>query len=213
MAVNTMTLSDFDEALAAIDRLRGLVAGMQARERCLEPPDGATEPRDGNLSPEVADLLRTIKQTMVDPGARENGVTVLFALLRNTKDSGQSSTVSCSSEADIERVLVSDDELVSFATAFANPARLRIMRTLAGAARSSAELSEATGLVGGQLYHHLRELIHIGFVRQEARNSYTLTVSTGMSAYLGLNLLAKTVGNRHGGGWVGDGLPEQEHQD
>lgn len=191
-----MVTGQYDELLASVDRLRALVVGMQSREERCGPPVAASDPSAGASAPGVEDLLRTVERTMVDPAAKESGTTLVLALVHNTKDHGQSSTVACTSEADIERTLVADDELVGFATAFANPARLRIMRALAGTTCTSAELTERTGLVGGQLYHHLKELVHGGFVRQEARNAYTLTMRVGMPAYLGLNLLAGTV--RHG---------------
>jgi DNA-binding transcriptional ArsR family regulator len=46
----------------------------------------------------------------------------------------------------------------------AHEARIRIMQTLYLGPKSSGELSEATGLKGGNLYYHLKELMHAAYV-------------------------------------------------
>jgi len=48
----------------------------------------------------------------------------------------------------------------------AHEARIRIMQALYVRARTSGELSEATGLKGGNLYYHLKELMHAAYVRE-----------------------------------------------
>jgi len=56
----------------------------------------------------------------------------------------------------------------------ANASRIDLMLAMFKVPRSSSELSDSTGLKGGNLYYHLRELVHAGYVR-EAEGAYTLT--------------------------------------
>jgi len=58
---------------------------------------------------------------------------------------------------------------------FSNEQRIRILQLLMESPRTSSELSEATGLEGGQLYFHLKELALVGFVEQPERGKYGLT--------------------------------------
>lgn len=101
--------------------------------------------------------------------------------------------VGAASETDLGKMLVSDEDLILFATAFTNVARLKILRTLSHGDRTWADLSHETGLVGGQLYHHLKELMRSGFVIQKSRNIYAISPQVGKPAYLGMNLLARTI--------------------
>ncbi|NIM07162.1 MAG: helix-turn-helix domain-containing protein [Armatimonadetes bacterium] len=59
-------------------------------------------------------------------------------------------------------------------TPIAHEARIRIMQTMHDGPRSSGELSSATGLKGGNLYYHLKELIHAAYVT-EKDGGYDLT--------------------------------------
>ena len=48
----------------------------------------------------------------------------------------------------------------------AHEARVRLMQALYDGVRGSSELTKATGLRGGNLYHHLKGLIHAGCVAE-----------------------------------------------
>lgn len=56
----------------------------------------------------------------------------------------------------------------------AHEARVRLMQTMHDGAKSATQLSEATGLRGGNLYYHLKELLHASYVK-EAEGGYDLT--------------------------------------
>jgi DNA-binding transcriptional ArsR family regulator len=56
----------------------------------------------------------------------------------------------------------------------AHEARVRLMQALYPGPKSSAELAEATGLRGGNLYYHLKELVHAAYVT-EGEGKYDLT--------------------------------------
>lgn len=70
----------------------------------------------------------------------------------------------------------------------AHESRVRIMQVLSERSHTSAELSAATGLQGGNLYHHLRDLIHAGYVR-ELQRGYGLT-KVGLQLLLTVTCIA-----------------------
>jgi len=59
-------------------------------------------------------------------------------------------------------------------TPLAHESRVRILQTLFEKRCGSTELSDATGLTGGNLYHHLKELVYAGYVSDRER-TYSLT--------------------------------------
>ena len=73
----------------------------------------------------------------------------------------------------------------------AHESRVRILQALMVSPLSSSALSEATGLRGGNLYHHLKELLHSSYVC-EKDGAYALT-SLGRQLALTLTCLASKV--------------------
>lgn len=70
-----------------------------------------------------------------------------------------------------------------------------ILKTLIDGSRTSSELTQATGLEGGQLYHHLKELALAEFIEQEQRGIYALT-EKGRHALLTTLAMAMTLEKR-----------------
>jgi len=68
------------------------------------------------------------------------------------------------SAASVERML----------SPLAHEARVKLMQTMYDGPKAAAQLSEATGLKGGNLYYHLKELLHASYVK-EAEGGYDLT--------------------------------------
>lgn len=65
------------------------------------------------------------------------------------------------------------DALARVLAALGHPSRLTLLRALAEAPRGSQQLQEALGVSSpGQLYHHLKELVATGLVRQVRRSHY-----------------------------------------
>ncbi len=75
-------------------------------------------------------------------------------------------------------------------TPLAHESRIRILQALFDGAQGSTGLSDATGLKGGNLYHHLRELVHAGYVGDRGRD-YSLT-NLGRQMLLTLSCIADT---------------------
>lgn len=56
----------------------------------------------------------------------------------------------------------------------AHEARIKLMQAMYDGPRAAGELSEATGLKGGNLYYHLKELLHAAYVKEQ-NGGYDLT--------------------------------------
>jgi len=59
-------------------------------------------------------------------------------------------------------------------SSLAHEARIRLLQTLFRGPKTSGGLTEATGLRGGNLHYHLKELIHAHYVEQQ-EGAYRLT--------------------------------------
>ena len=79
-------------------------------------------------------------------------------------DTQRISDTDAESAAKVERLL----------SPLAHEARVRLLQALYDGPRVSSELTAVTGLRGGNLYHHLKELIHAGHV-SERDSGYALT--------------------------------------
>ena len=73
----------------------------------------------------------------------------------------------------------------------AHEGRVRIMQALYESPKGASELTEATGFRGGGLYHHLRELRHAAYFREE-RGQYGLT-QLGRQLLITMTLIAREV--------------------
>ena len=66
--------------------------------------------------------------------------------------------------------------IVNIVSPLTNEKRIDILRLiLKERTVSMSKLSEKTGMEGGELYHHLKELIRNGFIKLVRRGTYTLT--------------------------------------
>ena len=76
----------------------------------------------------------------------------------------------------LEKVFeVSPKRIVKFISPLTNEQRVRILRLLLEGYNTVGDISKKTGLKGGELYHHLKELIYSGYIKAESRGVYRLT--------------------------------------
>jgi len=77
---------------------------------------------------------------------------------------------------DIESIMrCSPKRVAKLLSPFSSEQRILILKTLIKGDRSSSELSRETGLEGGQLYHHLKELALAEYIELKERGIYSLT--------------------------------------
>ena len=84
---------------------------------------------------------------------------------------------------------LSEDEVAAVMAPFANAQRVRLLKALYLGIAESGQLKDFTGLTGGQLYHHLKELALAKFLSRHMRGEYRLS-SFGYYAFSALMILA-----------------------
>lgn len=83
----------------------------------------------------------------------------------------------------------SASEIARLFSPFGSAERLAILFSLYRSEKTGQALCEETGLTQGQLYHHVKDLIYLGYVRQRGRNRYDITLK-GRQALLTMVLMA-----------------------
>ena len=95
-----------------------------------------------------------------------------------------------SSPSDVLKI--SSKRVAAFAEVLANEARFLILKTLYSGPKTAKELSQITGLEGGQLYHHLRILLQHRLIYAKRRGEYSIT-ALGVQSLLMISLIANWV--------------------
>lgn len=162
---------DVEERMARLERLvEGLVRG---RTRAL-PADGSgdaepehdeeeEEERTGGDLAEFLNRHKAVGRRMVcagvahwEAGSQGTGTHVMIW------DQGK-------------RIAFDGRKLAALCQALGSEPRLSMLSELLPGPRSTSDLTGATGLDRGQLYHHLRDLFVEGLVEQPERGRYRLT--------------------------------------
>lgn len=77
----------------------------------------------------------------------------------------------------------SDEDIAKLCSALASKQRILILKELSIKKLTSGELTEITGMAGGHLHHHVRDLLSLGLIEKEASGKYTAT-DFGLNAYI-----------------------------
>jgi len=175
---------EIDELKRQFSKLASDVEKLKEKKEkpSLEPHQGPPEPS--------ASLIRMLEQTL--PDKPDTGMAFFGGIQRK---SGKISS-SYFSGHDMESILkCSPKRIANLLSPFSNGQRILILKTLIEADKSSSELSQMTGLEGGQLYHHLKELALAEYIEQKERGIYTLT-EKGQMASLTVLAMAMTLEKR-----------------
>lgn len=165
---------DLQEIIARIERLEKTVFRTEEK-----PSKGA--PRD--LSADAHEVFGKIKELLLPyveqhtKGDRFVVTTVMEVHESCAKMYGQGSWLS--------KLMVEEDDadVAKLASVLASKQRVGILRLLAGTELTSGELAESTGMAGGHLHHHLRDLISLGFVSRGPEGRYRVS-DKGANAYM-----------------------------
>ncbi len=84
---------------------------------------------------------------------------------------------------------LSEEHLAALMAPFANQQRIKLLKALYLGFTESNQLKEFTGLSGGQLYHHLKELAMARFLTRQVRGEYRLS-AFGYYAFSAFMILA-----------------------
>jgi len=83
---------------------------------------------------------------------------------------------------DLEHILkLSPKRVARLASPLSNEQRVAILKAILGGVKNASGISEKTGLKGGELYHHLRELLRANYITTKERGVYELTMKGEIS--------------------------------
>lgn len=85
-----------------------------------------------------------------------------------------------------------DDSVARLCGVLSSRQRIAILRQLVEKPLSSGELADSTGMAGGHLHHHLRELLHLGLLRKTDIGHY-VTTNIGVNVYLTVAALHRSL--------------------
>lgn len=76
-----------------------------------------------------------------------------------------------------------DEDIAKLCSALASKQRILILKQLSQNKLASSELTAVTGMTGGHLHHHIRDLLSLGLIEKEASGKYSAT-TFGINAYI-----------------------------
>jgi len=181
-------IDELELKLAELQKeLDGIKGGGETAEK--KEPDlwEVYKDRHDALRKELADLQKEMT---------ENGVQAVSTVVTVTRFRGLSDTNCHSGRITLTTVDdISEDGLAAALDVFTNPRRIAVLKLLTPRFMTAAEISRETGLIGGQLYHHLSCLENAGLIRKEADRYRTLgsaqSLLCGLSAAVGGMDIAK----------------------
>jgi len=131
-------------------------------------------------------LLDSIKEELVRYSDEyEKGFVLIASLLTINERKTRWELVSSPSEI----LRLHPKRIALFSEILSNEARVAILKTLCTGSKTARELSQITGLEGGQLYHHLRILLQNRFISAKKRGEYQIT-GNGLQALMVTSLMA-----------------------
>ena len=161
--------TETDEIKEAIKKLQEEVAQLKKENQDLkENGKENKEPLLNEKHSEIIDAVGKYASQEMDKGLSENGVKAMaICISKSIVYNGSGATVSA---ACVDSFNESSEEGISAAVeVFANPRRIAILKVLIeeNGSLTATEITQKTGLVGGQLYHHLNNLENAGLIIKE----------------------------------------------
>lgn len=159
---------NYDEIKEAIQKLQ---EKMEALEKENQKPKEEEEKKEENIYAdhrEAFDNAGDYASQEMDKILGKNGVKAMAMCI--SKSIMFSGSGTCISSACIESFDdISEEGLSAAVEVFTNPRRIAILKILIAHPETltATEITQRTGLVGGQLYHHLSNLENAGLVIKE----------------------------------------------
>jgi len=160
--------NNYDEIKEALQKLQEKVDVLEKENQELK--SGATEvkePEENNKHIEILDNIGKYADKEMDKFFENSNIIATSMCITKTKiinfTSGTSMSSSCIDSFDS----INEEGLSAALEVFTNPRRINILKVLMSQPLTATEITQKTGLVGGQLYHHLSNLENAGLIIKE----------------------------------------------
>lgn len=162
-------MDEIDELRKKIDRI---TKELEEIRKIIE------EKRAGSLSAESTDSIKDLLASMI--GERHSGGAFMHAGV--IKEEGSIVEYWSHTFTYEEVYSIAPKSVVGLVAPLASEQRIAILRILLKHGQVNvARISKETGLEGGELYHHLKELLRRGFIRSLKRGVYAITTKGEIS--------------------------------
>lgn len=152
----------------AIKKLQEEVAKLKKENDDLKSGKNNADSQVNNRYSEVIDNVGKYAAQEMDKILDENGVKAMaVCICKAIKYEGSGTNISATCVESFNEL--SEEGISATAEIFTNPRRIAILKILIEENNSltAVEITQKTGLVGGQLYHHLANLENAGLIVKE----------------------------------------------
>ena len=157
-----------DEIKNMLQKLQEEVALLKKENKDLknDKNEEEKEPECDSKQMEMIDDVGNYAAQEMDKILSENGVRAIAMCISKSimfKGNGTAISTSCIESFDD----ISEEGMAAAVEVFTNPRRIAILKVLIAETLTATEITQKTGLVGGQLYHHLANLENAGLIVKE----------------------------------------------
>ncbi|RLE61066.1 MAG: hypothetical protein DRJ35_01520 [Thermoprotei archaeon] len=146
-----------EELAKEVEELKKTVCGKPRKELSIHDPHGVS---------------KALEKSLED--VEEGSAFVCAGVIKKGKEIHDSWNFDFSLEEVFE---IHPRRIVNLISPLTSEQRINILRIiLKKRTVSMSQLSKETGLEGGELYHHLRELLRRGYIKLVKRGTYTITI-------------------------------------
>jgi DNA-binding transcriptional ArsR family regulator len=150
----------------ALKKLQDEIAQLKKENDDLKSGKNNEDLQVNNRHSEVTDNVGKYASDEIDKILDENGVKAMaICISKSIMFAGSGTAVSSSCIESFDDI--SEEGIAAAAEVFTNPRRIAILKVLIAETLTATEITLRTGLVGGQLYHHLANLENAGLVIKE----------------------------------------------
>jgi len=183
-----------EELAKTVEDLQKRIGHLEAIVRKLEESQHLVTTEDGRKEPwEVVEIESVMKKWYAAAGEP--------VIVSATRDE-QGGWVNTSPIRGLMKLPL--DKVTFLLSPFSSEQRLKILLLLHEYPKSSTDISNATGLEGGQLYHHIEELMEANYMEKVYKGKYRLT---GIGRWALYNVLITA---QHLINFLTEGGPERE---
>ena len=161
--------NNLNNIMETLQKLQEEVAQLKKENQDLkENGKENSEPKFNNKHSQIMDNVGKYASQEIDKILNENGVKAMaICICKAVKYEGSGTSMSTTCIESFNDL--SEEGISATAEIFTNPRRIAILKILIeeNGALTATEITQKTGLVGGQLYHHLANLENAGLIVKE----------------------------------------------
>jgi DNA-binding transcriptional ArsR family regulator len=167
---NELGYDDVQEVRSEIQMLRDEIAKLRNENQSLKEEKVKEPPRSvKKYEAELAEAHNAVSQVFekIFEDGEVEAISTCITKARIYDTEGESKGVGTGTYITTSISELCEEGLAAACEVFSNPRRIAIIKALVKARLSASEIGQKTGLVGGQLYHHLSSLENAGLIEKD----------------------------------------------